>query len=200
MADGINPSRIEGWPGDIDHTKWHMVVDGDSVVMYPLPPHVQGTLGVRIFFSDYKVVEIDPPTSEEQQLYKRGVARVEAGKLVPSNGYNQVKADDADQKTRTEIGKGVEYNGQVYSLSPNAVAKYTAARSMADDLIYPMTFSTKNNGDEVILQDADDMRAFTGEMLGAYLDMLANGDQVKGKIRRAKNPKEVDDAVAEDTR
>lgn len=212
-ADDSRPaSRVNGWDEDLDHTKRHALVDAQGIVKWMIAPHVKGSINSPsgIFVdtaAGQRIVRVmGKYTDRMRELYRAGALVVDdSGKMKKADGavvdrYQRARAAQIDETTAATIRQGAEWKGQVVSLSPNAIAKYSAARAMSHALSYPYTFSAADNVGEVVITDAAEMEQFTSTVLASYLELLARGDALKKKIRQAKSPTKVDEVVDDDSR
>lgn len=196
------PSRVNGWDEDLDHTKRHALVDADGNVLWMIAPHVKGSIngGPQAIAVDMgvgqRIVRVKGEyTDQARELYRAHALVVNTdGRMEVASGarYQRAKADVVDESTMTSIRNGAPWKGRMVSLSPNAISKYTAARSLASTLAYPYTFSAMDNAEEVVIGSESEMEEFTSSVLGHYLQKLADGDTLKGRIRKARTPRDVD--------
>ena len=130
-----------------------------------------------------------------RELYRTHALAVNTdGRMEPASGarYQRAKAAVVDEATMNSIRTGAPWKGRTVSLSPNAISKYTAAKALAATLTYPYTFSAMDNAEEVVISSAAEMEEFTTSGLGHYLRQRAEGDTLKGRIRKARTPQDVD--------
>jgi len=120
--------------------------------------------------------------------------RVECGDRWDGKSFGPpvltISVDDAkqmqyariDQRTRGLISIGFEHRGMRFSLSTEAQANLSRLHQFADTLV-SVRYPTIDNSAELVLADADEIRAFVLDAVSVVSDALRSGVEQKAAVR-----------------